>query len=252
MARIDYASFVGQTFTNNRKQNYLIIAYRYEDRKHRFDVQFVDKNGVFQKNKLGELKILKDLKMSQVINEDKSKLCKYFEPKDKSHLKGMKDKIVMGIDGSTNCTGYTIRHGCRVLKHDQIQPPKGLETDQKIDYMAKEVAKIAEQYKVELAFYEEPDNENRNVPLWELQGVVRNKVLTIPFERIPPSPWKSASGFTMSKPRGVKLPDNWLRDKQKEESKERATRLMGYPMREDESDAFNMLDYCMTLEKKED
>lgn len=231
---IDYQDIIGQVFTNSIRQRYMPTKHIQDGRKHRYTVVFINKDGKPLKNKAGEIKTLENQTRYQVLNNR----CKYFEKKHKPYLENLHEKVVMGVDGSTNCTGYAVRKGCKILACSEITPPKGLEVDQRIDFMAKEVAKIAESFNVEVVFYEEPDNDNRSVPLWELQGVIRNRVLNKDFERIVPSVWKSFCGFTMGRQKN-------LRKTQKEESIRRASTIMNRAISEDASDAFNMLSYCV-------
>ena len=268
MARIDYASFVGQTFTNDKTHDRYLVKEYLGDKL--YTIHFVDENGVFLKGHeqtaekyanvvKGKCKDLKAKKIASAIKKKQQytsrNRCTRKSVENYERIPDLSSKVVMSIDGSTNCTGWAINKCKRKHKieyisippryyYGQIEPTKTEPTAQRMIYTASEIQRLITQYGVEVIFYEDVIFKNVNVMkiLGRLQGMVEYIALknNCKFISINPSSWKNYLGFTGE------------RESQKKQSIERASQINTLPMREDEADAFNMLDYCMTLEKKED
>jgi hypothetical protein len=265
MARIDYASFVGQTFTNDKTHDRYLVKEYLGDKL--YTIQFVDENGVFLKDHEqtaekyanvvnGKCKDLKAKKIASAIKKKQQytsrNRCSRKSVESYERIPDLAEKVVMSIDGSTYCTGYAISKGGQNITVGQIECGKDTAQAHRMAHMALHVGDLIKQYGVEVVFYEDviPKNLNTMKILGRLQGMVEYACFLAGIKKvqmISPISWKTFCGFTLKVPKGIEL-----RAVQKAESMARASEHFGHSMKEDESDAFNMLEYCMTLEKKED
>lgn len=251
MARIDYASFVGQTFTNEKTGDRYLVREYLGDKL--YTIQFVDENGGFLKGHEQTAEKYTNVvkgkckdKMAIKIKKAKDKKAKNDKKNRLSHkcvenyerIQNLSSKTILSIDCSTSCTGLAL-YKDGVIKTKEITPPKGV--DKKV-FMRDEIEKTLDRNKVEVVFYEKPLVRffNTTLILASLMGYIEAlcKQKKIKFVCISPSSWQSYCGIHTSREEGKKL------------SRLRAIEKTGRHMREDESDAFNMLDYCMTLEDK--
>ena len=262
--RIDYEAVVGQVYTNKKRQRYEVLAYNFNEGKHTYDVQFIDdkgkpiysiKRGMKEYHLYNEsyLVVVKNQSCKDRIQDsfDKKKANRAYLNKRYGSKKSvesyervadLRNKTVLAIDGATYTTGIALyKKGNIYTKEVYVTGSSPVE---RIASMQRTIERVLDLQKVDVVYYEEPllRNKNATFTLGTMFTNIKNSVIKrgIKFIKITPSSWQSYQGFKGE------------REERKEASKARASRLMGRPMGEDESDAYNLLDYALNkLELKE-
>ena len=238
---------VGQSFNN-----YTVTGYEGKNEgKHYYTIRFDDSGNeyVYQERSKVRNGKCKDLIAIKLANskQKQEKFKKKFALSKKSteHYERIPDidsKVVMALDASTNCTGYCIyQYGLLVAK-GEIKPDKNLETPFRMKYMQNKISELIALKGVEVIFYEDVIFKNVNVMkiLGRLQGMIESMAIDMDsrFILINPSSWKNYCGFTGK------------REEQKAQSIAKASSELGIKMGEDEADAYNLMQYCLYINRK--
>lgn len=133
--------------------------------------------------------------------------------------------VVLGVDGSTSCSGYSIFQDGKLVSYGAIKP-KGHEWDNRLMQEWGQFCNIVEQYKPEILYYEQPPLKDGKITLLKL-GAVQGLILAlcaqynIQVKFLSPADWRREVGLYDGTREGTK------RDELKKKSIEKANQLFG-------------------------
>lgn len=133
--------------------------------------------------------------------------------------------VVLGVDGSTSCSGYSIFQDGKLVSYGAIKL-KGHEWDNRLMQEWGQFCNIVEQYKPEILYYEQPPLKDGKITLLKL-GAVQGLILAlcaqynIQVKFLSPADWRREVGLYDGTREGTK------RDELKKKSIEKANQLFG-------------------------
>lgn len=133
--------------------------------------------------------------------------------------------VVIGVDGSTSCSGYSVFRDGALVAYGAIKP-KGKEWDERLMQEWQEFCAVVEQYHPDVLYYEQPPLKDGKITLLKL-GAVQGMILglcaqyNIKIQFLSPSDWRREVGFYDGTREGTK------RDELKKKSIEKANQLFG-------------------------
>lgn len=131
--------------------------------------------------------------------------------------------IVMGVDGSTSCSGWSIFNDDKLIDYGAIKP-KSKEWSERLYQEWRYFCEIIEKYKPKKVYYEQPPLKDGKITLLKL-GAVQGLVIAlcaqydVEIEFLSPSEWRKSVGLFDGTHEGTK------RDELKKKSIEKANQL---------------------------
>lgn len=133
--------------------------------------------------------------------------------------------IVMGVDGSTSCSGWSIFNDDKLIDYGAIKP-KSKEWSKRLYQEWQYFCEIMEKYKPEKVYYEQPPLKDGKITLLKL-GAVQGLIIAlcaqydVEIEFLSPAEWRKSVGLFDGTHEGTK------RDELKKKSIEKANGLFG-------------------------
>lgn len=133
--------------------------------------------------------------------------------------------VVIGVDGSTSCSGYGVFKDGVLVDYGAIKP-KGKEWDERLVQEWREFCNVIEQYRPDVLYYEQPPLKDGKITLLKL-GAVQGMILglcaqyDIKIQFLSPSDWRRELGLFDGTRQGM------CRDELKRKSVEKANEVFG-------------------------
>lgn len=108
--------------------------------------------------------------------------------------------IVMGIDASTTCSGYSVFDNHKLIEYGAIKPPETLEWRDRIAYQTIEFMKLFKKYQPEILYAEDVPAKDGKLTIEKL-GAVQGMLIAlcaaykIQTHFLLPSKWRGALGI---------------------------------------------------------
>lgn len=133
--------------------------------------------------------------------------------------------VVIGVDGSTSCSGYSVFRDGTLVDYGAIKP-KGKEWDKRLMQEWQEFCAVVEQYHPDVLYYEQPPLKDGKITLLKL-GTVQGMILglcaqyNIKIQFLSPSDWRKELGLFDGTRQGM------CRDELKRKSIKKANEIFG-------------------------